>query len=106
MLSGISASLGVTSPSSSSRFGGDGIILCCPGRGDALVVSTGWLGSSGSLSRIDFSFTSSGLPGGLGIFSPSTENGVISAARVSGFPAGDFRMVPWLKSVEEVGFET
>ena len=61
--------------------------------------------SSGVLPRIDFLSASSRLLGGKGAFSPSTENGSVSVAGASGFPAVDVRLVPRLDSFEEAGFE-
>ena len=43
--------------------------------------------------------------GGKGAFSPSTDNGLVSAAGASGFPAVDVRRVSWLVSGVEIGFE-
>ena len=63
------------------------------------------MGSSGVFSRIDSPFACSGLLGGEGAFSPSTENGFVYVAGTSGFPAVDVRLVPRLNSVEEAGFE-
>ena len=62
--------------------------------------------SPGSLPRIDCPATSSGLLEGVGSFSPSAENGLVSAiVGASGFPAVDVRLVPRLDTVEEKGFE-
>ena len=105
MLSRISSLLGVTSPSSSSGLGREDITPCCPGRGDALLVFTGWVGSSGFLPQIDFAFASSRLLEGVESFSPNTENGLVSVIEASGFPAVDVRQLLRLNSVEEAGFE-
>ena len=97
MLSRMFASPGVNSPSSSSGSGRDGVTPSSPGRGDVLLVSTGWVESpekSLSLGLISPSF------------SPSAENRLVSAmAGASGFPAVDVRLVPWLDTIEEEGFE-
>ena len=71
MLSGISASLGVNSPSYSSGLGEHEMTVRCPGKEDVLVVCTGWVVCPG-FSKNDFSFAFSGILEGVGSSSPNT----------------------------------
>ena len=106
MLSGMYASLGVNSPSSSSELGGKEITPSSPGRGDALAVCIRWVVSPGFLTWIDCPVASSGLLEGVRSFCPSGENGFVFAmVGASEFPAVDVRLVPRLDTVEEEGFE-
>ena len=75
MLSEMSPSMGVNSPSSSSGLGGHEMTPSSPGRGDALVVFTGWVVCPVVFPRIDFSFAFfSGIMEGMRSFSSNTEN--------------------------------
>ena len=63
------------------------------------------MGSSGFLPRNFLPFASSRLLEGEGAFSSSKENGFVSVAGPSSFPAAGVRLVPWLDSVGKAGFE-
>ena len=100
MLSGISASLGVTSPSSVRA-----------GRGcrDALMsgerrCSRRTVGVYRCPPSNRLSFRLQWIAGGEGTFSAHTENGLVSDAGASEFPAVDVWLVPRLDLIKEACF--
>ena len=99
MLSGMSVSLGVTSPSSCSGLGDDVVACGCSGKGGA---STGWTEPPDFLPySVDVHFISDAVEGEK-LFSPSTKNELVPVAGASSFPGVDVWLVPRLDSVGEV----
>ena len=105
MLSGMSVSPGVTSPSSSPGPGRGAFTLCSPGWDDALLVSDELVEHQRSFPWINVPVASSGFLEGA-VFSSSAANIQDSAVvGTFGFPVIDVRLVPRFDRVKEEGLE-
>ena len=105
MLSDMSVSPGVTSPSSSPEPGRGAFTLCPCGWDDALLVSDELVEHQSSFPWVDVPVASSGFLEGAVSSSSAANRLDFAVVGTFGFPAIDVRLVPRFDRVKEEGLE-